>query len=303
MNKSHRLYAVLFVLLISLTACANTTINSPSELRTLTVDGIERSYRIYIPQDLGEKPAPVMLALHGGLGFAEETERTTGLNKIADKNHFIAVYPNGIGGRIGKLKKHRTWNAGDCCGRAVRENIDDVKFLKAVINDIIKNDHANRRRIYITGISNGAMMAYRMACEAPELIAAIVPVSGTLALNRCKDAKSVPVLHIHGSADSNVPLRGGKGKSSIAGVKHRSVLDTIKRLRAARNCETPRKKKNVETDISTYACQSGAPLQFWLVNGGEHVWPGGKSKRNSKMSNGSFSGSEAAWKFASQHSK
>ena len=91
---------------------------------------------------------------------------TGGARLVADREHFIAVYPNGTGrGRF------LVWNAGTCCGRAPLQGIDDVGFVRAMIDDLAKRTPIDRTRIYATGLSNGAMMTYRIAAEAPDLVA------------------------------------------------------------------------------------------------------------------------------------
>jgi polyhydroxybutyrate depolymerase len=272
-----------------------------STLHSLKVNNTERSYRLYAPGQKTSGPRPLMLVLHGGMGNAEETEKTTGMNHIARLHDFIVVYPNGIGGRLGFMKNRRTWNAGDCCGRAVKDRVNDVQFLQQLIEKLNRDRLIDSERVYITGISNGAMMAYRFACEAGNHVAAIVPVAGTLAMEHCSSANNVAVMHIHGSQDSNVPLEGGEGKKSIAGVAHRSVLGTIEKLANSRACSDPDVTRKKESIIRHYFCEHGAPLVFRLVEGGEHVWPGGKSKRNLKMQNGSFSASEVIWNFVKQY--
>lgn len=269
----------------------------------LTVETRERSYRVFAPRSLKSEAVPLMLVLHGGMGSGKGMEKTSGMNRIARKNKFVVAYPDGIGGRLGLMKNMRTWNAGACCGRAVKEKVDDVSYLLAVIDDIASKYPIDKKRVYITGISNGAMMAYRMACEVPEKVAAIAPVAGTLALSHCPNGTSVPVLHIHGDNDSNVPIAGGKGKSSIAGVEHRSVTETIKMLAEARRCDKPVEQADTDSVVSAYRCKSGAPVLFRLVKGGEHTWPMGEGRRDKKMFNGRFSGSQAVWDFVSQYAK
>lgn len=206
-------------------------------------------------------------------------------------------------GRVNEIYNHRrTWNAGACCGRAAKENVDDLAFLSRVIDEAVARYSGDPNRVYITGISNGAMMAYRMACEKPSKVAAIAPVAGTLAIPACPNGGAVPVLHIHGGADSNVPLQGGEGRRSIAGVKHRSVGESINMITSSRGCESAEQEAG-DREVFRYRCERGAPVELWVIKGGQHVWPGGKSRREAKAHNGRFSGSEAVWKFASQFSK
>lgn len=296
-SRFFRLLATIWVSL-SLAACAE----ARPQMIQLDLAGEKREYKVHVPDHLGDKPAPIVMVLHGGLGSAEETEETTGMSSLADRHNFIAVYPNGIGGRLGKMKNHRTWNAGACCGRAARENVDDVNFLANVIADVISRFSGDPKRVYITGISNGAMMAYRMACERPALVTAIAPVAGTLAISKCNGADHIPILAIHGSDDSNVPLEGGEGENSISGVKHRSVLESVQMIASARGCLSLDKRAANDSDVYEFKCSSD-PVELRVIRGGEHVWPGGKSRRNQKLDRSNFSGSEAVWQFMSRYSK
>lgn len=265
--------------------------------------GEQRSYKLFVPDGAPKGPLPLMIVMHGGLGNSDETERTTGMNRVAQSNQFLVVYPNGTGARL--MPNRRTWNAGKCCGKAVERKVDDVGFIHAMLGDVASHHEIDRSRIYATGISNGAMMAYRLACELPGDIAAIVPVSGTLAINNCPGAKDIPVLHIHGSKDSNVPFQGGMGENAIAGVAHRSVPDTLKMIASSHGCGSGSNEKALPdgSELTTWDCKGKAALQLRLVPNGEHVWPGGDSRRNRKLYGGGFSASQAAWDFASQFKK
>lgn len=275
-----------------------------TSVHEIRVGGEMRSFRLYRPNAADDKGLPLMIVLHGGLGNASHMEKTTGMNKIADAGKFIVAYPDGTGGRLGAMKDRRTWNAGRCCGRAVKQNVNDVLFMEKMIAEIASKFSIDTRRVYATGMSNGAMLAYRLACEIPDKIAAIVPVSGTLAVDDCDRAKDVPVLHIHGDQDKNVPFAGGMGESSVAGVVHRSVPDTLDLLTRSRQCQAP-KEETLEGGIQqvSYDCRDGAPVQLILIKGGEHAWPGGHG-RNNKASDGRYiSASQKAWDFAKQFSK
>ncbi|MBC9251843.1 hypothetical protein A9179_16355 [Pseudomonas alcaligenes] len=271
-------------------------------LYDLNVNGNERSYKLFIPTNAPSGKLPLMIVMHGGLGNADETESTTGMNRVAASNGFMVVYPNGTGGRL--MKNRRTWNAGKCCGPAVEQQVDDVGFIDQMLGDIEHHHPLDRSRVYATGISNGAMMAYRLACELPQDIAAIIPVSGTLAVNSCPGAKTIPVLHIHGSKDSNVPYAGGMGEHAIAGVAHRSVPDTLQMIANAHGCNSESEQTLSDgSELTSWNCAGKPPLELRLIPGGEHVWPGGDSRRNRKLYSGHFSASQAAWDFAKQFSK
>lgn len=294
---------LMHLIVTGLVLLAGRTLAAEGQLFQMQVGGEERSYKLFVPGGAPEGPLPLMIVMHGGLGNADETERTTGMNRVAETGQFLVAYPNGTGGKL--MPNRRTWNAGKCCGKAVERNIDDVGFIHAMLSDIARHHQLDRSRVYATGISNGAMMAYRLACDAPGDIAAIIPVSGTLALNSCPGAKSVPVLHIHGGKDSNVPYQGGMGENAISGVAHRSVPETLKMIASAHGCAAGPSEKDLPdgSELTSWNCQGKTPLQLRLIPKGEHVWPGGDSRRNRKLYGGDFSASQAAWDFAKQFRK
>src|SRR5579862_9508512 len=138
----------------------------------LTSGGLERTYHLYRPSSLtqGER-APLVVMLHGGYGSGAQAEKDYGWDREAEAHRFIVAYPDGIG---------RSWNAGMCCGPARSRAVDDVGFVTAMVHDIERTQNADPARVYVAGMSNGAMMAYRLACEAPFPIAAAGSVAGTL---------------------------------------------------------------------------------------------------------------------------
>ena len=243
-----------------------------------------------------------MIVLHGGLGNAEHIEKSSGMNLVADTGPFIVAYPNGTPGRLSIMKNRRTWNAGDCCGIATRRIINDVKFIQKMIEDIASQYNIDRTRIYVTGMSNGAMMAYRLACEIPELIAAIIPVSGTLTFNSCEKGKDVPVMHIHGELDENIPYSGGSGRESVSGVTHRSIPETVRLMTAPRQSRPPKITSYDNRTITSYVSAEGAPFVLVLLKNIGHSWPGSQQQEN--ISKGiQYNASKQAWKFARQFSK
>jgi polyhydroxybutyrate depolymerase len=270
-------------------------------MRELKVDGAVRDYILYVPTLPDRKELPLMIVLHGGLGNAAHMERITGMNEIADAGKFMVAYPDGTGGRIESMKNRRTWNAGRCCGPAVKQNTDDVLFISRMIDDIHARYSIDTRRVYVAGHSNGAMLAYRIACEIPDKIAAIVAVSGTLAVDNCDRAKDVPVLHIHGERDGNVPYEGGRGEDSLADVAHRSVPDSLKLFTTPRQCTGSEEKKLNGVILATsYTCKNGAPVSLYVIKGGGHAWPGSvRDRTNGK----GVSASALAWEFARQFQK
>ena len=145
---------------------------------------------------------PLAAILHGGFGNGAQAERSYHWDAEADNGHFLVAYPDGL---------NRAWNAGTCCGEPQRDNVDDVGFITTMVEAIKQEIPIDRARVYVTGMSNGAMMALRLGCQTGTF-AAIAPVAGTL-LTDCSQARPKSVLQIHGTADDRVPYNGGPGKA------------------------------------------------------------------------------------------
>ena len=164
---------------------------------------------------------PVVIVFHGGGGSADSVRRQSRMSAKGAAEGFIVVYPQGSGGIAGKLK---TWNAGTCCGQAMQHGIDEIAFVAALLDDLQATVAVDRARVYATGISNGGMMAYEVACALADRIAAIAVVAGEMtALERCRPSRPMPVLVIHGSADRNLPVDGGIGAKAFAVHEVRSL--------------------------------------------------------------------------------
>lgn len=193
------------------------TIKAGNHKRKLKMPGGKRSYVVHVPKSYAnsKKAVPVVLVLHGGLGNAWSAEWDSKMSERSEKDNFLAVYPQGTG----RTNDHfLTWNAGGCCGIAMRHEVDDITFLRALIFKLTNDFNVDRSRIYIAGISNGGMMAYRAALEPPEMIAAIAPVEACMMSEpKLTSDSPVSVIAFHGTADKTVPYEGGDG--GIPGYK------------------------------------------------------------------------------------
>src|SRR5439155_18884451 len=138
-------------------------------------------------------PTAMLIALHGGGGdadFQADDSRYKLISK-SEQAGFITVFPNGYSRMPGRVLA--TWNAGTCCGAAQKNNVDDVGFIRAVIARMERQANIDRRRIFATGMSNGAMMSWRLACEAPEM-RAIAAVAGTDNTTSCHPGHPVAAI-------------------------------------------------------------------------------------------------------------
>ncbi len=274
MNRVLTLRTLLFVLLLALLALVSGFLvplrivaASVAPAATFEFGGLARTYRVFRPSSLGRNtPAPLVVMLHGGFGTGLGAERSYHWDDAAARFGFVVLYPDGI---------QRAWNAGECCGAPQRNGVDDVGFLSALIEQVARDENVDRSRIYVTGMSNGAMMAYRMACEAPLDIAAIGPVAGTLAVS-CERANPTSVLAIHGLADQNVPFEGGIARKGFGGkTVRRSVPASIARWREIDGCASPVSRSEGSVTQTRAACVQNRTVEIITIAGAGHQWPGG----------------------------
>jgi polyhydroxybutyrate depolymerase len=142
---------------------------------------------------------------HGHGGNAAQEASASGWNKKADKVGIIMVYPEGV---------DSSWNVGNCCGLAMSEKVDDVGFTKAIIEAVSKAACIDPKRVYATGMSNGAGFVHRLGCEAADVLAAIAAASADLVTDPCKPVRPISVLAIRGLTDTMVAYSGGKTGST-----------------------------------------------------------------------------------------
>lgn len=271
------------------------------ERRTVEVAGEDRSYLLYVPAALpADEPPPVVLFLHGGVGSGEQLADTADVREHAEHDGYVAVLPDGSTNEQGRF---RTWNAGRCCGPAAEQDVDDVAFLGAVLDEVEADLGADPDRLFVAGHSNGAMMANRLACERRGRVAAIAVVAGSLEVP-CDDAAPTSVLYLHGDADTNHPLEGGVGEDSVAGVAFTSVQDSVERWVQVDGCATgPHVTRDGDVTTSTWSdCLEQTAVELQVLHGAAHPWPGGeRTSFRSDEPSGAIDATEAVWDFFEQH--
>lgn len=250
-------------------------------------DKRERSAIVHVPpRAIDRRDLPVIINFHGGGGHGANEQEYSLMDRRADRETFVAVYPNGTGRLSTRLL---TWNAGTCCGYAALNHVDDVGFTRALIGKLTESVPMDRRRIYATGLSNGAMMSYRLAAEAGDLIAAVAPVAGGMVLPAIKSPRAVPVLHIHSADDPRALYNGGLGLPfplTRSRVFHPNIDQMIQLWVRHDGCAaeaaiTDRRGESPGQSAVRYvysSCRGGAEVSLWKLAGAGHVWPGGKQK-------------------------
>ncbi len=282
-----------------------------NSLQTMTLmhQGRERSYLLYVPSSYQPgQGAPLMLVFHGGGGRAAGIANTTGMNQLAEQHAFIVAYPNGTGARS---ERKLTWNDGSNPppGYAELQNIDDVGFIRQLLQHIKARYSINSRRVYAVGLSKGGMFAYRLACELSDQFAAIAAVAGVMTYSGCAPRQPVAILHIHGTADENVPLQGGQGRYSARSASYPPVMTGLERWQRFNQCAPTRRQNTIGADATGYSylnCADGSEVTYYLVQGGGHAWPGAAPKRWQEQRGvrvSTLPASELIWKFFAAHTK
>lgn len=288
------------VLLASTRACTRTPVGftttpAPSTQsgdveRTLTVSGLARTYLLHIPTGLDRhRSVPLVFVFHGFAQSADVARRDTGFDEIADAGRFVVVYPNGTG-------SSPSWNAGGCCGYAAINNVDEAAFVREILSDLGTIAPFDAKRIYATGFANGAMLAYRLACEMSDTFAAIAPIAGVFFYyGPCQPKEPVSLIHVHGLSDQDVPY-AGDGLSGY-GEQYPPVEYGIATWVQLDGCTgAPQVEKEGDLTRTVYApCRAGTAVELDTIAGLGHAWP--------VRSEGSAFSSRNIWDFFVAHPK
>jgi len=257
---------------------------------------------------------PLVFVLHGGggSGSAMEGIGLRQFNRLADRHGFVVVYPDGVG---------RGWNDGrsDLKAQAVRDKVDDVGFLRALLAHLSQQHPIDAKRVYATGISNGGLMSYRLACDAADAFAAVAPVAANLSvelMQSCRPAHAVSVAIINGTDDPMMPWQGGDIKvlwSRRGQVA--STMDTFTRWLELNRCAPPTRSAPLDrvpedgTSVITHSadrCADHSEVRLYEVQGGGHTWPGGQPYLGERLVgkvSRELEASEAIWSFFAEHSR
>jgi polyhydroxybutyrate depolymerase len=286
-----RLTALIGVLL-ALSSCspaktAEARLPDGTSAHTMAFGGLNRTYRVHKPPGLAAA-APLVVMLHGAFGNGEQAENSYGWDQLADSAKFVVAYPDGVGS---------TWNGHGCCGKAALENIDDVGFITAMVGQISTSLPIDTSRVYATGISNGGIMTYALACNSG-IFAAIGPDSATQ-LDPCPAPHPMSVIHIHGTADLLVPYNGGHGASTVNGP---SIPDVNAFWRKVDQCGPPDVTTNPPVTTSTAACADHRSVELITIVGGRHQWPGGTTflERLGRTAH-ALNATQTIWQFFAAH--
>ena len=258
-----------------------------AQVRTIDVGGIPREYLLHEPSAGTSSPDALVIVLHGGGGTPAGMAAHTGFSRLADREGFIVAYPAGL-------------NGGWLDGRRGRERADDIDFLRRLADTLRRRHRIPPERVFITGISNGAMMSYRLACEAPGEIGGIAPVAGAMfeaLASRCGVGDAVAVVALNGTADRIIPHEGRGGMLSVSG----SIGFWADRA----GCGTPATPVTIDsvgdgtrvTYVGYPDCER--PIGLYTIHGGGHTWPGGPAVRSTRLGHTTreIDATEVIWRF------
>jgi len=244
---------------------------------------------IHVPVSCdGSRPAALVIMLHGFGGTALNAVRETGWSAKADREGFIIVYPEATRpdrSRAANFRRNpQAWNDGSGRFHAAAEGVDDVAFIGALIDRIGERFWIDAKRVYVTGFSNGASMAFRLGAELSQRITAIAPVSGTCWVRKLEGVKTVPLCYVTGTADSLNPLEGGYPKLAFGGreqggAEKPAVQAFIDRWGSALGCAATPILDETADGVRRRRYGSDrqqSALVFVTVEELGHHWPGGE---------------------------
>jgi len=250
----------------------------------LTSGGVTRTFDVHVPASYDPAhPTPLILNFHGYSSNSWQQDLLSKMKAKSDAVGFIAVHPQGTG-------QTASWNAGSCCGDAVKNAVDDVGFVRAMLDRLEADLCIDAHRVFVTGMSNGGFLSHRLGCELADRIAAIAPVAGTLIVPTCTPARPMPVMHFHGTADTLVP--------------YDAVPDTFAGWSTRDQCTDDATVMFEKGDVTCQAhhqCAGGAETILCTVDQGGHTWPGGFPIPGVGKTTNNIIATDAMWDFFQKH--
>ena len=279
--------------------------------------GGDREYVVYVPRAYDEAaPVPVVFMLHGMGGTAMTALRETGWSAKAEKETFIAVYPEATRPDMNKPpsfgRNAQAWNDGSGRFHAGEKQIDDVAFIQAVMDRVCADYRVDVRRIFVAGFSNGASMAFRLSAELSHRIAAVAPNAGACWTESPQPARMISICYITGAEDTLNPLGGGFPKLAFGGKQQggkpkpavQAIIDKWVKTLAC-----PAQPHRDETVQGVRTCVYGpgrdrAEVVFITIDGLGHHWAGGLSQASEFLvgkPTDKLNATDVIWEFFETH--
>jgi len=268
-------------------------ISAEETRKVLHYQGLERSYLVHSPPDWdGKKPLPLVILLHGGGGGAQQALKSYPLGPVADREGFLLVAPNGTGPLPREIL--RTWNVGWGFGYAQRKHIDDVGFVRALILQLEKDYPVDAARVYLSGLSNGAILCHYAGAANSDLVTGIAPVVGCAGGGESAELtypqaprRPLNVIMFNGGQDQHIPLKGGAQQKHAEGQARTvcSAQNSAQFWVKANGCKpTPSVEELSDQKATRYTWTGGrnnTRVVLWVLHNQGHAWPGGQAPRAS----------------------
>ena len=322
--KYRLLFIFIVMVLCGITVAAKLKIaaaakDSPPghQVLTMRTDGLNRQFLLHLPPAYdGSKPLPLVLMLHGMGGTAANSARETGWSTKADSETFIVAYPEATRPdptQPPSLRKNPpAWNDGSGRFHAAERNIDDVAFIRALLDRLATDYRIDRRRVFVAGFSNGASMAFRVGAELSDRVAAIAPNAGACWMEELQPLRGISLCYITGTADTLNPLEGGFPKLTVGGGNRGGrpkapVRASIEKWTKSLGCPDQPVSDETANGVQTRRYgpgRDGAEVMFITVEGLGHHWAGGVSQAPDFLvgkNTDKLTATDVVWDFFRQH--
>lgn len=285
------------------------SLGSKDHLRDVPSEGVRRNYLAHVPNSYDAvTPLPVLVVLHGGGGSAAFASQVYGWLELSEREGCLAVFPEATSEdptRPAAVRENpRIWNDGSNRSAVARRNVDDIGYLAAVLDDLQASFAIDANRIFVTGFSNGASMAFRVGIELSDRVAAIAPVSGHLCLQNPQPARPLSMLYIIGLADPLNPMDGGPTRTPWGATRQKppvmtSILTWVRLIEASQQHEVLRQADGVKL-VRYGPGKSRCEVQLCTIEGQGHEWPGARRTLPSIISGpqtNKLNATQAVWDF------
>ncbi len=256
---------------------------------SVTVDGMDREYDLYVPDNTSNEPRPLLLAFHGGSGRDYPYPQQSKFQTLADTEGFLIAYP---------LAELLSGNEGEWQLNTRNDARHDIRYVESIIDQIASRFHLDESKIYATGYSLGSMFTYELACHMSDRFAAIASHAGTMPVspNSCEQERNVSIMHLHGSNDSIISYDNAwdwKSWDSVGTMM--DVPSLVEFWKNKYNCQSENQRDTSNTQNTVYYdCDEDARVEHHRINGADHEWP---------ESLGGDSTHEVIWTFLDSFSK
>jgi polyhydroxybutyrate depolymerase len=269
--------------------------------------GRQRTWALYVPAGLPVGRVPLVVGLHGGLGSAQSFRRDTRFDELAEREKFVVLFPEAVVGDpvgvAGREVSERSWNAVGCCGSAPTRGIDDVGFVTELVARLAATLPVDASRIYLVGSSNGGMLTAAIACQVPRFAAAYAINAAATMDPQCAPGRAVNLLSLHGDADGNVPIDGGRPTAGLQrNLTYPSLQQTLRPFLVAGSCgDAATTRDDAVVTAQRWSCGAGTEVVSMVLHGAGHGWPGAPPSALGQERPSNLNATTEVWAFLQRH--